>query len=308
MQVLTGIDITGSMLGSATSIPEPAPGEVEWQDATDYAVGDVVILVSTHRKYKCAADHESTPETRPDLAPDKWVDSGPTERFAPFDMYVNTKARADNELVYEITPGHYVDAIALFGLEGVTYKVEAVGQSWVREGSLLEDPEGWFEYLFMPQRSVDRVTFTRIPFLPNPTFKITVSATDGAAAIGSILMGELVDLMPAVTNDGKQGGVQYGATAEPVSYSYIRTNEDGSTEIVRRHSATNLRCSAVLPLQDADRAVGILHNLLDRPSAWIPSRATGYSALTIYGILSSAPISYDADTFATVDFDVRGMI
>lgn len=308
MQVLTGIEVTGGMLGGDTSIAEPAAGEVVWLDGADYAVGDQVILTSTHRVYKCAADHTSDADTRPDLTPEKWVDIGPTMRFSPFDMYVSTKARADDEVVYEITPGHYVDAIALFGLEGVTYKVEAAGDVWVKEGSLFEDPEGWFEYLFLPQRGVDRLVFTGIPFMPNPSFRITLSAPDGVAAVGTILLGELVDLMPALTDHGAQGGVQYGATAEPVSYSYIKTEEDGSTRIVRRHSATNLRCNAVLPFQDADRAVGILHGLLDRPSAWIPSRAAGHSALTVYGLLASAPVSYDANSFVTVDFDVRGLI
>lgn len=308
MQVLTGIEVTADMLGGTTSIPEPAPGEVEWTDGTSYTVGQVVIRKETHRQYKCAADHTSTPETAPELAPDKWVDTGPTARFAPFDMYINTNARDQDEICYEITPGHYVDAIALFGVEGVTYKVEALGEEWEREGSLFEEPDGWFEYLLLPQRSVDRFVFTGIPFMANPTFKITLSAPDGAVAVGTILLGELVDLMPAVTSGGQQGGVRYGATAEPVSYSYIRTDEDGTTQIVRRHSATNLRCSAVLPHQDADRAVGILHGLLDQPSAWIPSRSAGYSALTIYGLLASAPVSYDSSNFVGVDFDIRGMV
>ncbi len=308
MQVLTGIEVTGDMLGSGTSVAEPAAGEVEWQPDTAYAVGAEVILTETHRLYRCAADHTSDAGSRPDLAPDKWVDVGPTMRFAPFDLYVNTKALADGEIVYEISPGGYVDAISLFGLQGLTYKIEAEGHEWEREGSLFEDPEGWFEYLFLPQRSVDRVVVSDIPFIPNPTFKITISAPDEVATVGTILLGELVDLMPSVTDGRAQGGVQYGAVAEPVSYSYIKTEEDGSTRIVRRHSATNMQCNAVLPQQDADRAVGILHGLLDRPSAWIPSRVAGYTALTVYGLLASAPVSYDAGSFVTVNFDVRGLV
>lgn len=308
MQVLTGIDITADMLGSGTSIPEPAPGEAVWASSTQYNVGAEVILVSTHRKYKCAADHESTPETRPDLSPDKWVDIGPTMRFAPFDMYVSTAATAMDQVVYEINPMRYADSIMLFGLNGVGCKVEALGTDFVYEADLVEEPDGWFEYFFLLPRIVDRVVLSNIPFTGNNTYRITVSAEDAEVSIGMILVGEMIDLMPSVSELGETGGVTYGAVAEPASYSYIKTEEDGSTRIVRRHSATNLRCTAVLPHTDADRASRILHDLLDRPSAWIPSRAAGYKALNIYGLLSSAPVTYQSKGFVTIEFDVRGMI
>lgn len=308
MQVLTGIDITADMLGSGTSIAEPTTGETLWADATAYVVGDEVILTSTHRIYKCAADHTSTPATRPDLAPDKWGDIGPTMRFAPFDMYVSTAAKAADSIVYEITPDQYTDTIMLFGVKGVSVKVEIVGGSFEYFTELFEAPDGWFEYLFLPSRPIDRVIVSDLPFSGIPKYRITVLAPSTTAEIGMIVVGELIDLMPSVTEIGKVGGVTYGAVAEPASYSYIKTNDDGTTQIVRRHSSTNLRCTAVLPQYDADRAAGLLHDLLDRPSAWIPSRAAGYKALTVYGLLSSAPVTYSAKEFVTIEFDIRGMI
>lgn len=308
MQVLTGINVTSAMLGAGTSVPEPSAGEVVWQDAAEYKVGDEVILTTTHRVYKCAADHTSTPETRPDIDPIKWVDIAPTMRFAPFDMYVSTAATAQNQIVYEINPMQYADSIMLFGLKGVSCKVEALGTDFVYETELFEEPDGWFEYFFLPPRIVDRVILNNIPFTGNNTYRITVSAEDAEVSVGMILVGETVDLMPSVSELGEAGGVTYGAVAEPASYSYIKTEEDGSTRIVRRHSATNLRCTAVLPHIDADRAARILHDMLDRPSAWIPSRASGYTALSVYGLLASAPVAYDANSFVTIEFNIRGMI
>lgn len=308
MRVLTGINVTESMLGSGTSIAEPSTGETVWADATAYVVGDEVILTSTHRVYKCAAGHTSAPATRPDLAPDKWVDIAPTQRFAPFDMYVSTAAKAADSIVYEITPDQYTGTIMLFGVKGVSVKVEIVGGSFEYFTELFEAPDGWFEYLFLPSRPIDRVIVSDLPFSGIPKYRITVLAPSATAEIGMIVVGELIDLMPSVTESGKVGGVTYGAVAEPASYSYIKTNDDGTTQIVRRHSSTNLRCTAVLPQYDADRAAGLLHDLLDRPSAWIPSRAAGYKALTVYGLLSSAPVTYSAKEFVTIEFDIRGMI
>ena len=308
MRVLTGINVTESMLGSGTSIAEPATGETVWADATAYVVGDERILKSTHRVYKCAVAHTSAPATRPDLAPDKWVDIAPTQRFAPFDMYVSTAAKATGSIVYEITAGQYVDSIMLFGLKGISCRIEQVGGGYDFFTELLEAPDGWFEYLFLPSRPIDRIYVGDLPFVGIPTFRITVLAPEVEVAIGMILIGEMIDLMPAVTDRVAQGGVTYGAVAEPASYSYIKTEEDGTTRIVRRHSSTNLRCTAVLPQMDADRATHLLHELLDRPSAWIPSRAPSYNALNVYGLLGSAPVTYAAQSFVTIEFDIRGMI
>lgn len=308
MRVLTGIDVTEAMLGSGTNVSEPAAGEAIWVDATAYAVGDEVILTSTHRVYKCAAAHTSEPAMRPDLAPDKWQDMGPTQRFAPFDMYVSTAASHADSVVYEITPTQYIDSIMLFGVKGVSCKIEIIGEDFEYFTELFEAPDGWFEYLFMPSRPIDRVFVSDLPFVGMPKYRITVSSPGSTASIGMILIGELIDLMPAVSENRGMGGVTYGAVAEPASYSYIKTEDDGTTRIVRRHSATNLRCTAVLPQFDADRAALLLHGLLDRPSAWIPSRAKGYSALNVFGLLSSAPVTYASHSFVTIEFDIRGMI
>lgn len=52
MIVIPPIPITSSVLASST-VAEPSAGEVVWNAATSYAVGDVVIRTTTHRKYEC---------------------------------------------------------------------------------------------------------------------------------------------------------------------------------------------------------------------------------------------------------------
>ena len=52
MIVIPPILITSSVLASST-VAEPSAGEVVWNAATSYAVGDVVIRTTTHRKYEC---------------------------------------------------------------------------------------------------------------------------------------------------------------------------------------------------------------------------------------------------------------
>ncbi|WP_119157965.1 phage head spike fiber domain-containing protein, partial [Caldimonas tepidiphila] len=69
-----------------SSVPEndhPA-----WSAATNYAVGVKVIRLTTHRVYECAiAGTNSTP---PEDAPSRWIDLGPTNRWAMLDKEVGT--------------------------------------------------------------------------------------------------------------------------------------------------------------------------------------------------------------------------
>lgn len=306
MIIITPITITDSMLGAATSIPET--DHPAWSAATTYAVGDKVIRTTTHRRYEslAAANLNFTPEDRED----KWLDLGPTARWAPFDYYVSTAATATTSITYVLTPG-YFNAVAMYGLTGSQYSLslkDVTGGTviWSESGYLYEDPLGWYEYLFGGHRSLTKLVFSDLPIRPASELTITITAATGEpVGIGIIDVG---DYTSVVGDNAEFGGTQYGAKAEPVTYSYIKTDDFGNTEIVRRRNATNLRASIILPRDQADRAVTILQNVLDVPVACISTDAAGYSGLNVFGLISSAPVSYDSHNIATIEITVKGMI
>lgn len=310
MNILDNIAITDAMVAAGTTVPEPATGETEWATGVAYKVGDLRIRKTTHRVYKCAADHTSAASPVPENDPMRWVDVGPTARWAPFDQYVNTQAKATGSITYVLTPG-YFNALALYGLVGAQYHItvkDAPGGAVIfeRQGFLLDDPMGWYEYLFVAQPAVTKLSFAGIPIRPGAELTVTVSAATGAdVAIGMLLVG---DMTPLISDAADWGGVVYGASAEPVTYSYIKTAEDGTTQIVRRHSATNMRCTVQLPRKYADQAVALLQRTLDRPLAWIATDAPRYRGLNVFGIASSAPVTYDSFQIASIDINVKGLI
>lgn len=310
MYILDNIAITDAMVKSGTTIAEPATGEALWASGASYTVGQEVIRTATHRRYKCAADHTSAASPVPENDPMRWVDVGPTARWAPFDQYVNTQAKATGSISYVLTPG-YFNALALYGLVGAQYHVtvkDAPGGAVIfnRQGFLSEDPLGWYEYLFVPQHALTKLVFARIPIRPDAELTITITAATGQpVGIGLIAVG---DLNPLISDAADWGGTEVGAAAEPVTYSYIKTAEDGTTRIVLRHSATNLRCTVRLPRKHADRAVAILQRTLDRPLAWIATDAPGHAGLNVFGIASSTPVKYDSFNIASIDINVKGLI
>lgn len=307
MNIIKPTSITDAMIGASTTIAEPSPGEVEWSAVAHYTVGTVVIRTTTHRKYKNAI--AGVDATLPENLPTRWQDIGPTNRYAPFDIYTSTAATATTSLTYVLTPG-YFNAVALYGLTGAQYSLvvkDAPAGSTIfsRSGFLTEDPLGWYEYLFGATKTRNKLIFTGVPIRPTAEVTLQISAASGAAVgVGLIVLGDYASL----SGNGPWGGTQHGASAEPVTYSFIKTLDDGTTQIVRRHSATNLRVSVVMPRLEADGVLQSVQSVLDVPVAWIATDAEGYSGLNTFGIGSSTPMRYDNYGMATLEINVKGLV
>ena len=311
MNIIDPITITAAMIGAGTTVAEPSAGETAWSGSSvAYAEGDVRIRATTHRKYRCAAAHTSAATPAPEDDPTRWVDIGPTDRWAPFDQYTSTAATGTTSITYVLQPG-YFNAVALYGLTGAQYTVnvkDAPGGAviYTRSGYLADDPLGWYEYLFVAQPTRSKLVFAGIPIRPTAELTITITAASGQpVGVGMIVVG---DYAPLISDAAQWGGTEQGAQAEPVTYSYIKSNDDGTTTIVRRHSATNLRCSVNLPRIHADGAVALLQRVLDKPVAWIATDAPGYAGLNVFGLATSSPVRYDSYGHASIDLNVKGLI
>ena len=307
MNIIAPLTITDTMLGAGTTIAEPASGETAWVSAGTYAVGDLRIRATTHRVYACGQAHPGR-TALPENDAAYWLDKSPTQRYAPFDIYTSTAATTTTSLTYVITPG-YFNAVALYGLAGATYSLTVKDVSggatiYSRSGFLYSDPEGWYEYLFSPVVPTDKLVFRDIPIRPAAEMTLTISASTGnPVGVGMIAMGDYQPLM----GEGDWGGTQYGASAEPITYSYIKANDDGTTTIKRRFSATNMRAVVMMPRDQADAVLQRVQKVLDVPVAWIATDVAGYAGLTAFG-LGSGSLTYDSFATAKLDINVKGII
>ena len=309
MNIIIPTPITAAMIGAGTTIAEPSASETAWASGVAYVVGDVRIRATTHRKYKCAVAHTSSATPVPEDDPTRWLDVGPTDRWAPFDRYTNTRASTLTSLTYVLNPG-YVNALALYGLIGAQYSITikdapAGATIYSKTGFLTQDPQGWYEYLFVAQPAVDKLVLHNLPIRPTAEITITITAAAGQpVGVGMIVVG---DFVPLVGDTAEFGGVQYGASAEPVTYSYINTDEYGNTAIKRRHAATNMRCTVMMPRMFADAALQRLQSVLDQPVACIATTSKGYDGLNVFGLISTSPVSYDSFNIASIDINVKGL-
>ncbi len=304
--ILVPVEVTDDVFGSST-IAEPAAGETTWVSAGTYVVGDERIRTETHRIYSCIVGHTGI-TTPPEGDLTNWKDIGPTLRWAMFDGTVSTDTTGTTTLTVVLSPGFF-NAIALYKLTGahitVTVKDEPGGTTiYTYDDDLFEPFADWYEWLFAPYRDRERLILRDIVPYPDAELTITVTAAASAAVgIGMVCIG---DLRPLAASE-KNSGTQYGASIEPIDYSYVKTDEFGTTRIVRRASTTSLRASVFLPQEDADYAIALLQEVLSVPVTFVAVDESGYANANVFGLVSGS-VTYSGPKHSIANINVKGLI
>lgn len=305
MKFLRPKDITDAMITSATiAAPDVAGGETEWVASGSYALGVERTHTPTRQVYECVAAHTGI-STTPDQDPTRWKAKRPMNKYALLDGYVNTKSLGPSPLTYVIRPG-FMNSLLIYGAVGaavhVVYRATAGGTVLVdRTVSLIEGALGWYEYFFGEPRILNKLVMRDFPIRPDPELTITFTGT-GSVGCGMLALGDFVPLASVLP-----GGTQFGAKAEPITFSYIKFEADGTVKIVRRGSATNLRFTVFLGDLDGDAALQKVQSILDVPVAVVASDLPGYDGLNTFGLVS-ASLSYDSKKHRVMYIDAKGTV
>lgn len=298
--------ITEAMVATGTSVPvvDIARGEVEWSSGTPYTG----VEGNINFEGRLWASVAASTGVKPGTDTTKWRDEGPSNRMAPYDEVIGTKCVANGELVQVIKPG-FCNGLALYGLVGerleITQRYETDGEildKW--ESDMFEQAFGLFEYLYMPLRQITKRQLFDLEMAPEAELTIRISAgNDGLCAVGMVVCGFWESLL----GSGEYGGVEFGAGAEIKTYSYTREKDDGTVEIRRRASGTNIDCTVVIEADQANRATDLLHRVAGRPVAIVLSGLPRYEYLNTVGLISGRVSPSDGAT-ATVQLKGRGFV
>ena len=307
MRILFPTTITASMIKSGTTIAEPDTGETLWVSAGSYTVGQERIY--EHKTYACVQTHSgrtASPDT--DSAYWLWNERKPSNRWAPFDYYTDTPATGTTTFTYVLEPGFF-NGISMYGLVGdsvdVTVKDVSGGTTtYTHSSDLYDQALGLYELLFSALRQRQKLVLSDIPISPTAELTITITAASGnPVALGMLQVGD----WRTVVGAAEWGGVQYGASGEPRTYSYIKFNDDGTSTIRRRGKSTDVRGVVGMPSASADYAVQLVQQVLDVPVSIVCTQTPGYDYLNVFGLISG---NMKATSFSTADFDfqVKGFL
>lgn len=184
--VVVPIAITDAMLVSSTTL-EPATGEAVWDATVSYTVGQVVIRTQTHKRYEnlIAGINATTPETV--VSPVRWLDIGPTNRWAQFDQKIGTRTTSTGNLTTVLKPG-IAEGVALLDLVGRTAVVSA---KTATDGTVIynrtieldnSSVTSVYDWMFGEIIQRRNVVLTDLPGqYPNIELTVTITSTTGSS-------------------------------------------------------------------------------------------------------------------------------
>lgn len=316
MNILLPKTITAAMLQAGTTIPavDTAAGEVAWVTGTSYVLGD--RRVDGDYIYECVQVVDTAPQNT--YAPSDtrsgahWhKDEGaPTNRMAPFDKYLFTKARKTNTLTYVIKPG-FVTGVAIYGIEAdalaITVKAGGVDLIPPVAVDLWEQAFGEYEYLFGDLQRGTYYVLKNLPLHPDVEITITVSrnSTGVEAAVGYISIGTWKMLLAPVRE--KVGGAQYGVEATTKDYSYTEDMPDGTYRDVPGRKSTNINLTCMIDAVQAPAAKTLLDQILGQAVAVEVSDLPRYSHLATVAKVTGTIRATNWST-AEVDLQLKGNV
>lgn len=234
---------------SSSSVAEPAADEVSWVSTGHaYALGDVVVRDTTHRKYQCKVTHTSA-GVLPESDSLTWRDAGPTNKWAMFDLFSSTQTEmVGAPLVVEVAPGKRASSIGLVGLYGASVLIESlVSGSPIHSETinlLLRNTVTWRQYFYSAFRVREGLVRFNLPLSSVATIRVTIQPTAGYARCRAIVVGMDEDL----------GTIIDEPTSDQLSLSKVTRDEiEGTTTFTKRRTVPDNRYRVRAPAARLNR-------------------------------------------------------
>lgn len=288
----------------ASSVPEPDPAalEVAWASGASTSLGQRRTRASTHRIYRDTLGGASTTPPEDDAA--RWLDDGPTNRWAWADYYESTTTAAASPYTLRVRPGVF-DAIVFRGLDAATVRVQCYAtpggalyhdKTYAVDGYLTGDL--MWEFYFGDPRPRPYLMIDALPLNPEAEVLITIAGLDAAPVrVGTIAFGSWEPL----------GLPEFAFDADLIDRSRIEEEPvTGRMRIRRGVPSANISGTCILEADQASRAADVLSQFLGVPVAVSISSSARYDYLNVFGLIS-ATVSAVNPVQAALRLRVRGI-
>ncbi len=281
MKVIDPIGVTDAMLVASSVDENDYPA---WSGAATYAAGHRVIVTATHRVYESvsAGNIGNNPVT---TSPAKWIDIGPTNRWAMFDAAVGSRTGGAGGIVVVLAP-----------LSTTTLSILDTDAATVRVRVLVAGSPVYDQTQAVGDAGRDTALFLDLPGTDGAQVEVTAAANGGGgASIGSLIMGPLIDL--GITEAGPSIGIN--------DFSRRETDDFGVTTIVERAWAKRMSIRSKIETAVVDMTQRRLAALRARACLWIGEE--GYDSLAIYGFFKEFSIDLTLETISYCTLTIEGL-
>ena len=313
MRVVPPILIDDSKLVSS-SAAEPTAGspstESVWNSGATYALGAIVISTSTHRTYESlqAANLNNPLPVLPETSTAWWLDMGPTNKWAMFDLYRNTQTISPSPLVVVVSPGDRINAVGLSRLNGtsLTISLDAVGSPAVNyythsEQLVVRDAlvDNWFDWFFGAFISKTELAQFDLPPFASAKLTVTITNTGGPSACGGMVIGTAKTI----------GQAQRDAQLDLLQFSVITRDLFGEATLIPRRSIPTAQYRLLLPAGSVQSVYDLLAGLDAVPALYSAAEDTEhvlFAPLLIFGIYRSVSFKV-ADPDSELDLKIEAI-
>ena len=270
-----------------------------WVSGTTYAVDQTVKRTTTQRLYRRAIAGAGI--VAPELDLTNWVDGGPTNDWAMFDVENFTVTTGPPVLTVVLNMGFF-NAIYLSGLSGTALNItvrESPGGAIIytySESLTTRVVVDWYDYFFEPFVQKKDVTLQNIPIAPTAQLTATITA-DTAATCASLDVGSMFLF----------GSTEQGAKAKLKSYSTVKADVFGRLTTVKRYSAKTMSARVFMELSNAIAAQAVLDDLDAVNAIWIATTVDAYGPLRVRGI-ADGELSFEIQNTCYLNLTVTGTI
>lgn len=268
LQLIQPVTVATPALVASNVAENDAP---EWVSTISYPLGARVLKAATHRVYESLSAVNIAND--PAGTSGRWLDLGPTNRWAMFDQALGTSTTRAGSIAVTLNAGA-AGAVALLDAVGATARVQAPG------------------YDRTVAIGAGAVTFLD---LPGVNGQVTVTITGpGDVSVGTLLIGRLVSL----------GITEASPTAGITDYSRKDVDEFGEVTIVQRAWAKRMTARALIRTDALDVVANRIAAVRARPSLWIGQ--AGLDSLTVYGFFKDFSIEV-GESVSKLSLSIEGL-
>lgn len=274
MKIIAPTVITSAMLTSST-VAEPDVGEVLWNGATAYTVGQRVIRTTTHMKYERVV--AGTTGTAPENDATNWLPIGPTNRWGMLDRKIGTLTTAATTITKVLRPGAIsgMGMLEIIGREADIALKDAPGGTTVYsrtvnlDGTIITSVYEWF---FVDYEQLTDFVLTDLPqHYTGCELTVAVTGTAGVS-VGVMQVGKVMEVGNAV-----------GApTIDIIDYSRKEPDAFGNIDVTERAFSKRINVQVLTKASDFNKIFRTFASLRATPFIAIVSDQPGYEPLLSY--------------------------
>lgn len=301
ISIVKPITITQAMV-TGTDVAED--DYAEWSSGSTYALGDRVILTSTHKIYESLQNANINKNPNTETA--WWIEVSPTNRWKLFDTSNSTQTiqpdSPRNSFFYELELGQAVNSFAALNLTNcseinITINDPTYGEVYNNTIDLVSLPTavGWWNWFFGQRNTPSQAIDLNLPTYPDATIVITFTGGDNLA-VGTVLFGQ----------QQRFGlGIRYGARTGIQDYSRKETNEFGDLVLVERAFAKRANFSLFIDKAETDPLQSYLTEIRAVPCLWVGS--SQYDSTIVFGFYKNFDILISYPEHSECDLEIEGL-